>query len=141
MKPRVFLDTNVFIYAFEYPNSNSAVVIQLLNRNEIEAVISERVLSEVVNYFKKYYNKDLASLFRLYLLEACFFVPTRKVRETMEQYRHKIKEKDLNQLAVVKQHGIKYLVAYDEDFEPFEEYITPKEFIREIGKEPRTTEY
>lgn len=47
MKFRVFLDTNVFIYAFEFPESNSNKVIDLLNKGQIEAVISERVLKEV----------------------------------------------------------------------------------------------
>lgn len=42
MKLRVFIDTNVFIYSFEYPKSNSAKIITLLNRGEIEAVIQLR---------------------------------------------------------------------------------------------------
>lgn len=41
MKCRVFLDTNVFIYAFEFPESNSNKIIGLLNKGQIEAVISE----------------------------------------------------------------------------------------------------
>lgn len=54
MRPRVFLDTNVFIYAFEFSQSNSGKIIELLNQAEIEAVISERVLLEVQTYFKRY---------------------------------------------------------------------------------------
>ena len=34
MKPRVFLDTNIFIYGFEFPDSNSAEIIKLLNQAE-----------------------------------------------------------------------------------------------------------
>ena len=60
MKYRIFLDTNVFIYAFEFPESNSNKIIGLLNQGLIEVVISERVLKEVQAYFKKFYNKDLA---------------------------------------------------------------------------------
>jgi len=47
MKLRIFLDTNVFIYAFEFPKSNSRKIIELLNKGKIEAVISERVIKEV----------------------------------------------------------------------------------------------
>ncbi|MDI6753685.1 MAG: PIN domain-containing protein [Thermodesulfobacteriota bacterium] len=47
MKVRVFLDTNVFIYAFEFPHSNSMKIIELLNQAEVEAVTSDRVLREV----------------------------------------------------------------------------------------------
>jgi len=43
MKPRVFLDTNVFIYSFEFPESNSAKIIEILNKGEIEAIIFEKV--------------------------------------------------------------------------------------------------
>lgn len=67
MKLRVFIDTNVFIYAFEVPESNSHKIIDLLNNGYIESVISERVLKEVHLYFKKFYGKDLAVAFRDYL--------------------------------------------------------------------------
>ncbi|MEF9476058.1 MAG: PIN domain-containing protein [Candidatus Mariimomonas ferrooxydans] len=41
MKLRVFLDTNIFIYAYEFHESNSNKIIDLLNKGQIEAVISE----------------------------------------------------------------------------------------------------
>lgn len=133
MRPRVFLDTNVFIYAFEFPQSNSGKIIELLNQAEIEAIISERVLLEVQTYFMRYYTKDLGGAFRYYLLLSCTVIPTSYVREEMNRYKNMIKEKDLEQLAVVKKLGLKYLVAYDRDFEPFEEYETPKRFIEALN--------
>lgn len=83
MKIRVFLDTNVFIYAFEFPESNSRKVIELLNQAEMDAVISERVLQEVQTYFGRYYTKDLAGAFRNYLLLSCTVIPAAYVREEM----------------------------------------------------------
>ena len=74
MRLRVFLDTNVFIYAFEFPESNSHKIIDLLNKGIIEAVISERVIKEVMAYFRKFYSKDIASSFRDYLLRTCTVV-------------------------------------------------------------------
>jgi len=112
MRPRVFLDTNVFIYAFEFPWSNSGKIIELLNQAEIEAVISERVLLEVQTYFRRYYSKDLAGAFRNYLLLSCAVIPASYVREEMNRFKGKIKDKDLEQLAAVKKLGLKYLVAY-----------------------------
>jgi len=129
MKVRVFLDTNVFIYAFEFPHSNSRKIIELLNQAEVEAIISEKVLGEVQNYFRKYYSKDLSAVFRNYLLVSCTIIPPSMVREEMDRYRGQIKGKDLEQIAVAKRLGLKYLVSYDRDFEAFEEYRTPKEFI------------
>jgi len=141
MKVRTFLDANVFIYAFEFPNSNSRKVIELLNEAEIEAVTSERVLREVQNYFRKYYSKDLSAAFRNYLLISCTIIPPAMVREEMDRYRGQIKEKDLEQIAVAKMLGLKYLVSYDRDFESFEEYKTPKEFIKVFNLEAAEDDY
>ena len=133
MKVRVFLDTNVFIYAFEFPLSNSRKIIELLNQAEVEAIISEKVLGEVQNYFRKYYSKDLSAVFRNYLLVSCTIIPPSMVREEMDRYRGQIKGKDLEQIAVAKRLGLKYLVSYGRDFEAFEEYKTPKEFIKALN--------
>ncbi|MDY6788363.1 MAG: PIN domain-containing protein [Candidatus Nanohaloarchaea archaeon] len=141
MKSRCFIDTNVFIYAFEFPESNCAKILDLLNQNEVEGVISERVLTEVMHYFKKNYHKDLASLVRLYVLEACILVPSTEVKEEMENWSGEIKDKDMEQLSVVKSKGIKYLVAYDRDFAPFEEYYTPKEFVKKLGLSAFESQY
>jgi len=141
MKLRIFLDTNVFIYAFEFPKSNSRKIIELLNEGKIEAVISERVIKEVQAYFKRYYGKDLASLFRNYLILSCTIVPTIHVKDEMKKYRRKIKEKDLEQLAVVKKFGIKFLVSFDKDFKKFKEYKTLKIFIEDIGLIPNEEEF
>lgn len=129
MNYRVFLDTNVFIYAFEFPDSNSGTILELLNDEKIEAIISERVVKEVYRYFKKYYDKALADSFRKYLYEACRIILARDIKDAMNKYRGLIQEKDLEQLAVVREYGIKYLISLDRDFEGHEEYRTPKEFI------------
>jgi len=141
MKVRTFLDANVFIYAFEFPHSNSRKIIELLNEAEIEAVTSERVLREVQNYFRKYYSKDLSAAFRNYLLISCTIIPPAMVREEMDRYRGQIKEKDLEQIAVAKMLGLKYLVSYDRDFESFEEYKTPKEFVKLFNLEAAEDNY
>lgn len=141
MRRRVFLDTNIFIYAFEFPECNSDKIIDLLNKGQIEAVISERVLREVQTYFKKFYSKDLAATFRDYLLSTCTVVLPADVRKEMVKYKKLIKDKDLEQLATVKKLGIKFLVAYDRDFEKFEEYITPKTFVKEMGIKIASSDY
>jgi predicted nucleic acid-binding protein len=141
MRRRVFLDTNIFIYAFEFPGCNSDKIIDLLNRGQIEAIISERVLREVQAYFKKFYSKDLAANFRDYLLKTCSVILSADVKKEMAKYKKLIKDKDLEQLAVVKKLGIKFLVAYDRDFENFEEYITPNAFIKELGIKSASSDY
>ena len=93
MKRRIFLDTNVFIYAFEFPECNSGKIINLLNKGQIEAIISEQVLKEVQAYFKKYYSKDLAAIFRDYLLRTCTVVFSVDVKREMAKYKKAIKSK------------------------------------------------
>jgi predicted nucleic acid-binding protein len=141
MKPRVFLDTNIFIFAFEFPESNSGKIIDLLNQGKIEAVISQRVFKEIVNYFRKYYNKELADKFRRYILQSCSLVLEYDIKDSMAMLKNEIKEKDLEQIATVKKFGLKYLVSLDRHFEKFEEYITPKEFIKILGIKENKSEY
>ena len=61
--------------------------------------------------------------------------------DAMVEYRTQIKEKDLEQLAATKALGLKYLLSFDRDFEPFEEYTTPHEFIRLLKLKTAPTEF
>ncbi len=141
LKPRVFLDTNVFVYAFEFPNSNSRLIIDLLNEGEVEAVVSERVFKEVYRYFRRFHSKGLADEFRVYMFSTCQLILSSEVCDKMSRYRGEVKDKDLEQTTTVREYGIKHLVSYDKDFEDVKEYITPREFVRQLGIRPRQTEY
>lgn len=129
MKHRIFLDTNVFIFVFEFPDSNSNTILEMLNDEKIEVIISERIIKEVYRYFKKYYDKNIADSFRNYLYRACRIILARDVKDTMKKHMGRIKEKDLEQLAVVKKYGIKYIISLDRDFIGQEEYRTPRQFV------------
>ncbi len=135
MKFRVFIDTTAFIYSFEFAKSNSAKIIELLNKGAIEVTISERVVKEITRYFEKFYGIALARKFRRFLFDNCKIISAQDIENKMHELKGKIKDKDLEQLAAVRQYGIKYLIAYDRDFENFEEYITPKRFLEIIGEE------
>ena len=141
MPVRVFLDSNVFIYAFEFPGSNSALIIKMLNDGELDAVVSEMVVTEVMRYFKKYYTKDLVAMFRNYLLQSCEVIFESEVTSAMERLKGEIKDKDLQQLSVVKALGIKYLISYDDDFIDQEEYITPKDFLIRNGRRSKEIDF
>ena len=141
MKHRIFLDTNVFIFAFEYSDSNSNTIIELLNDEKIEVIISERVIKEVYRYFKKYHDKKLADSFRNYLYKACMIILARDVKDAMKKYAGQIKEKDLEQLAVVKKYGIKYIISLDRDFTGQEEYRTPRQFVELIYGKSKESEF
>ncbi|MBI2449279.1 PIN domain-containing protein [Candidatus Pacearchaeota archaeon] len=107
MRTRVFLDTNVFIYAFEFPDSNSAQIIELLNRGEIEAITSEKVIEELTRYFEKFHSLTLARKVRRYVINTCIIILRNEINE-------------------------KFLISYDRDFEGIEEYMTPKKFLEQV---------
>ncbi|MBI2631467.1 PIN domain-containing protein [Candidatus Pacearchaeota archaeon] len=141
MKFRVFLDTNVFIYSFEFPDSNSSKIIELLDMGKIEAITSERVLKEVTHYFEKEHSLILARKFRKFILELCIVIMKNNVIQEIESLKGIIKDKDIEQLAVTIKYGIKFLISFDRDFEGIEEYTTPKEFLKLIKLKTRDTEF
>lgn len=142
MKYKVFLDTNVFIYALEIEKSNSNIIIKLLNQGKIEGVVSERVLKEIYQYIKtRIKNEKLAKQTRDFIYSSCSVVTNEFVKDYMQRFKGKIKDKDLEQLAVTKKLGIKFLISYDRDFDEFEEYITPKSFVKLLCLKQQETEY
>lgn len=141
MKFRVFLDSNVFIYGFEFSSSNSAKILALLRNEEIEAVVSKRVLNEVTEYFRKYYSQQTAKNFRKFILISCTVILNQEVKEETRSFKNLIKGKDLEQLATVRKLGIKYLVSFDKDFKKIPEYITPKNFVKLLNYKSTKEEY
>lgn len=140
MAKRAVLDTNVFMYGFEFQSSNSAKIIGMINNGVLEAVITQQVLDEVVRYFRNFHDKKLADEFRHYLLEVCTIIPEAELAKEMEGIRGEIKEKDLQQIAAARHLQLK-IVSYDRDFEGFEEYITPHDFIKNLGKKTSGTKF
>ncbi len=111
MKYRVFIDTNVFVYALEIEKSNSNIIIKLLNQRKIEGIVSERVLKEIYWYIKtRQRNEKLAKQIRDFIYSSCLVVSHEFVKAYMEKFKGKIKDKDLEQLAAVKKLGINFLI-------------------------------
>ena len=141
MKVKAFIDTNTFIYGFEFKHSNSAAVLELINEEKISAYITLVVIKEISGYFKRHYSRDTANQFVKYLLESCTLVFEEDCQKELMQLRGKIKDKDLSQIAATKALGLKYLISFDRDFKPFLEYRTPKQFLKENGFKTKETEY
>lgn len=141
MRPRALLDTNFFVYAYERPASNSRRIVDLLNRGRLEGVVTDRVVREVMRFFRRHHGKDVASRFRDYLFAVCRVVWAFEIAPEMKQLRGQVKEKDLEQIAAVRALGLWYLVSYDKDFQAFPEYVTPREFLRLLGAEVGDREY
>jgi len=66
--PKVFLDTNIFLFAYQSSLTNSYIVLENIDGNNIKPVISYRVLEEVQFRSKKLFGKELSGLIRLNIL-------------------------------------------------------------------------
>ena len=141
MKQRVYIDSSVFIIAKEFQNSNSAKILELLIAGEFHCIISEKVLLEVINYFRKKHGKDIASDYRNLLLKCCSIVTFDEIINDCTEWKGKIKDKDIEHIATIKKYGISLLIAYDRDFKPFNEYRTPKAFLEESGMPASREDY
>ena len=133
IKIRALLDTNVFIYAYEIPESNSNLIINALNNGLFEALITESTFKDVYRYFRKHYSKKLADAFRIYLFAVCKLIFSYQLKEHTAKYLNLVNERDLEQVIAVKEFGIKYLVSYDKHFESLDEYRTPRQFAELLG--------
>lgn len=138
---KLFVDSSVIIYGLEIWNSNSARILDLILEGELEAVISEKVMEEVRNYFRRRKGSEYAFLVTMLLLRNFSIVYRHDIKDEIGKWKEKINRKDLEHIATVKMLKLEYLIAYDRDFEGFKEYLTPKKFLKKIGIKTKSTEY
>jgi len=138
---RALLDTNVFIYAFEIPKSNSNLILEGLNQSRFEAIVTESTFREVYQYFRKHHSKKLADQYRVYLFATCHMVFSHQLHRHLTKYVDEINRKDIEQLIAVREFGLKYLVSYDKHFADIEEYRTPKQFAKILRLRTRLMNY
>ncbi len=142
MKTLVFLDSNVFIWGYSRPKSNSAKILGLMDAGKITVLVSEKVIEEMKKYFLAYHGRDVwASVFRHLSPLVRIVFREDLPKEEIKKWRGKIKEKDLEHLVTVKTLKLEFLISYDRDFKSFEEHLTPREFIRKLGLRESDTEY
>jgi predicted nucleic acid-binding protein len=137
-----FLDSNVFIYG-RLESSNSRLVVYLAQLGEFEVFVSELVVKEVERFFREEIGREAAFLMKRFVESLARVVRRAEITTELRQLKGKIKERDLENLAVVKHAGLKYLVAYDDDYRRAraKEYVTPKGFVKLFGLEAYPTEY
>ncbi len=136
MRNKAFLDSNVFIFGFELPRSNSRRILELLASGEIRGVVTDRIVREVTGYFRREHGKDQAVRGRDFILITC-----EPVLEADLTIPHAIAtlvgRKDAGALAATRGLGLSRLVSLDRDFVEVPECRTPREYLSEIGQRPR----
>jgi len=140
-RPRVLLDTNVFVFGLERTKSNSAIILKKMSEGALEVVITERVFRETIMYFRRNYSKKTVEKVRLFLAAGSTVIPQSLIITELRRWKGEIKEKDLENLAAVKALGIRHLVSLDRHYDAFPEHISPRQFVESIGLKPSETEY
>jgi predicted nucleic acid-binding protein len=133
----------VFIFG-RLEECNSRLVLFLAQLGEFEVITSELVIEEVERFFKENFSREAGYLARKFVEELSFHVVKRsEIKAEMDLLRGKIKGKDLENVAAVKHENLKYLVAYDKDYEEanVKEYITPDKFVKLFGLKPYNKKY
>jgi len=136
MPNRAFLDSNVFIFGFERRRSNSHRILELLSKDEVRGVVTDRIVREVMKYFGRHYGKDLAAAFRDFILLTCDLVLEADLRTPRDLVAH-VGVKDAGAVAATRSLGLARLVSTDRDFAGIPERRTPREFLRDLGERPR----
>jgi predicted nucleic acid-binding protein len=142
-KPRAaFLDSNVFIYG-RLETCNSRLVISLAQLAEFKVITSELVVEEVERFFRQEISREAGHLARCFIQSIAQVIHRREIDEELSRLKGKIKERDLENLAVVRHTNLRFLVSYDDDYKRarIKEYITPKSFFKLFDLDPYKTEY
>jgi len=136
MPTRVLLDSNGFLFGFEFRTCNSHRILEMLSTGEIRGVVTDRIVREVLGYLRRHYGKDVSGKFRDFVLLTCDLVLEEDARIRPDHVAQ-VGAKDAGALAAVRALGISRLVSTDSDFAKIPERRTPRDFLRELGKRPR----
>jgi predicted nucleic acid-binding protein len=139
MPTRVLLDSNVFIFAFERPESNSHRILGKLVAQELLGVVTDRVVREAMGYFRRHYGKNLAGQFRNLIFLTCDIVLEEDL-EVPRALRDLVGHKDAGALAAVRTSGLARLVSTDADFEGVPEHRNPRGLLLDLGRRPAVGE-
>ncbi len=133
---KAYIDSSAIIYAFEFKNSNSRKILDLIIRGEIEAYITQKVIKETKTFFVRNRGEKVWTAVRTVLTR--HFNLIKEANYSIEKYRGQIKDKDLEHLAAFKDLNLDLLIAYDRDFKDISGYVTPKNFLIKINKKFNT---
>lgn len=147
-KLKVYLDTNVFIFGVERPESNSRIILDLAEEGKIIPVVSYSVLEELREYFSRRYDRETAvnEIYYLISLPNLEIITRDKVKQEINKYKGVVPDKDLPHLvsAIIAQSD--YLVSYNRHFieskaKNYIKTIKQADFLKLLGIQPQTTDY
>lgn len=147
-KLKAYLDTTVFIFGVERPESNSRIILDLAEEGKIILVVSYSTLEELREYFSRRYDRETAinEVYYLISLPNLEIITRDKVKQEINKYKGVIPDKDLPHLvsAIIAQAD--YIVSYNRHFieskaKSYIKTIKQADFLKLLGIEPQTTDY
>src|SRR3970282_2869068 len=97
---KIYLDSSAIIYAFEFKDSSSRKILDLIIRGEFEAYITQKVIKETKTFFVRNRGEKVWAAVRTVLTR--HFKLIKVASYSIEKYRGMIKDKDLEHLAAFK---------------------------------------
>ncbi|MCI4371738.1 MAG: type II toxin-antitoxin system VapC family toxin [Thermoplasmata archaeon] len=139
MPTKAVLDSNVFLFGFERPRSNSHRILEMLSTGAVRGVVTDRIVREVMGYLRKHYGKDLAARFREFILVTCDLVVEADL-SVPEDVIALVGRKDAGALTAARERGLSRIVSTDRDFQKAPERRTPREFLIEVRERTQSGE-
>jgi len=147
-KLKAYLDTNVFIFGVERPESNSRIILDLAEEGKLIPVVSYSTLEELREYFSRRYDRETAinEIYYLISLPNLEIITRDMVKQEINKYKGVVLDKDLPHLvsAIIAQAD--YLVSYNRHFieskaKNYVKTIKQAAFLKLLGIQPQTTDY
>jgi len=147
-KLRVYLDSNVFIFGKEREESNSRLILELVEEGKVIPVVSYLTLEELREYFSRRYDREAAvnEVYYLISLPNLEIISKDKVKQQISKYRGIVPEKDLPHLVSAVIAEVDYFITYNRHFmtskaKEHVKIISQADFIKLFGIKPQPTGY
>jgi len=147
-KLRVYLDSNVFIFGKERQESNSRLILELVEEGKIIPVVSYLMLEELREYFSRRYDRETAvnEVYYLISLPNLEIISKDKVKQQISKYRGVVPDKDLPHLVSAIIAEVDYFITYNRHFITSKakghlKIISQADFVKLFGIKPQPTSY
>ena len=147
-KLRVYIDSNVFIFGKEDPNSNSRIILDLAEEGKIIPVVSYLTIEELREYFTRRYNRETAinEIYYLISLPTLEIIPRDKTKKLITKYKGIVPDKDLPHLVSAITANADCIVTYNRHFTELKtkehiKILKQSDFIKLFGIKPQPTDY
>jgi len=144
----VYLDSNVFIFGKERQESNSRLILELVEEGKIIPVVSYLMLEELREYFSRRYDRETAvnEVYYLISLPNLEIISKDKVKQQISKYRGVVPDKDLPHLVSAIIAEVDYFITYNRHFITSKakghlKIISQADFVKLFGIKPQPTSY